>query len=152
MTAQPCASAEALDAYRGALLEQNEFVLGVWSADVAYYEGLDLEETPEIIRVRSTSLNEYMDEWADINTSLTRDDFRYFAFSFCDLDGDGEIEIILDMSVSSNRYVGRMILHYDEGAVYGYLSSFAGAWLQQSADETLCGGRWWNAHQKLCRV
>lgn len=50
---------------------------------------------------------------------LTETDMRYTAFAYCDLDGDGSVELIL-CRAADDAEVWFDILHYRDGAVYLY--------------------------------
>ena len=47
-------------------------------------------------------------------------EMSFDCWALCDLDQDGTPEVILNKVYGDNAYVGRLILHYQDGRVYGY--------------------------------
>lgn len=44
-------------------------------------------------------------------------------FSVIDLDSDGTLEVILNLYINDDNYYGVMVLHYQDGIIYGYVFS-----------------------------
>jgi hypothetical protein len=97
---------EALAACLAALQDGESFVLGQRLDDPYDQAG------------QSTTLQGYLDDWTDINDG--RVTFTCDSFALCDLDRDGTPEVIASMTTGGNTNPEYMILHGENGTVYGY--------------------------------
>lgn len=91
-------SADCLTYYSQVLQNQQEFIVA-WDGTVSYLDAY--------------LASRYEDSTID-------------SFAVCDLDWDGSPEVILNEALGGNAYFYRLILHEQEGVVYGYSLPYRG--------------------------
>lgn len=123
---QETENAEAMAAYQAVLQGGTEFV------DAASGNDFALADVQELVTT-DTSISIQPDSAAAV-----------------DLDGDGASELILSLSINGNNTYGFLILHYQDGTVYGYvLSQRAFSDLRTDGTFLSSGGA---ADTAICRI
>lgn len=64
-------------------------------------------------------LEDYLAQWPSPYMTIDR-------WAFCDFDQDGTPEIVCNQRMGDNPFVVRLILHYQDGTVYGYARTYRG--------------------------
>jgi hypothetical protein len=98
--------------YASVLLDGQSFVIGQPQDDPYDQAG------------QSTTLQDYLDDWNKNSGSQTT--FTYESFAQCDLDRDGTTEVILSVNTGENTNPEYLILHAEDGTVYGYPITYRG--------------------------